>query len=295
MRTLLIFLCLFSLLLPLRAQQAHSIDNTLLWEVSGNGLKQPSYLFGTFHLLGRDFLQKMPRVEEKFQKTQAVVGEMVIDSSAILTSMSAMIMFNTTLDKLLSPEDYQLVAAYLKEVSGFEITPFNNMKPMTVQVLLSTMEWAKNNPGTGNDVPMDAYFQQQAATQGRKVIGLETMEDQLQALYGQYTLERQAEMLVRYVREKDKNRTEMQSMTLCYQNQDLACLQKLLFNTENYRPEEMAVLVDKRNLKWMEKLPVLMETSPVFVAVGAGHLVGENGLVSLLRKQGYTLTPQAVK
>ncbi len=163
---------------------------------------------------------------------------------------------------------------------------------MTVQVLLSTMEWAKNNPGTGNDVPMDSYFQQQAVKQGRKVIGLETMEDQLQALYGQYTLERQAEMLARYVREKDKNRAEMQSMTLCYQNQDLACLQKLLFSTENYRPEEMAALIDKRNLKWMEKLPVLMETSPVFVAVGAGHLVGENGLVSLLRKQGYTLTPK---
>ncbi|MBC7920939.1 MAG: TraB/GumN family protein [Ferruginibacter sp.] len=267
-------------------------ENAVLWEVSGKGLSQPSYLFGTFHLLTSDYLKTLPKVAEKLGLSGAVAGEVVMDSTVMMKLLPASMMSGTTLDQLLKPEEYQLTADYFKEVSGMDLKMLNSFKPMALQAAIIQFEWNKLNPTPYKNGPaMDSYFQQEAKAQGKTVVGLETVEDQIRALFDQFSLERQAAMLVESVKEKEKSREEMLKMAQCYQAQDLVCLQRMVYDPDNFRPEEMKTLLHDRNAAWMKKIPDLMQAKPTFIAVGAGHLVGEQGLISLLRQRGYAVKP----
>ena len=267
-------------------------ENAVLWEVSGKGLSQSSYLFGTFHLLTSDYLKTLPKVAEKLALSRTVAGEVLMDSTVMMKMLPASMMTGTTLDQLLKPEEYQLAAEYFKEVSGMDLKMLNSFKPMALQMTIIQFEWNKLNPTPYKNGPaMDVYFQQEAKAQGKTVVGLETVEDQIRAVFDQFSLERQSEMLVESVKDKQKTREEMLKMAQCYQAQDLACLQRMLHDPDSFRPEEMKTLLDDRNAAWMKQLPDLMQTAPAFIAVGAGHLVGERGLVSLLRQRGYTVKP----
>jgi uncharacterized protein len=279
-----------------RTSKAANTENALLWEISGKNLRQASYLFGTFHLITSDYLKSLPLVDEKLLAAQAVVGEMVMDSTVMMKLMPASMMTGTTLKQLLKPEDYQLVADYLKEVSGLELFMLGSLKPMALQAALMQFEWNKLNPQPVDaGQPMDIYFQRIAKEQGKKVLGLEKVEDQVKALFDQFPLKRQAEMLVESVKDKKKNSDDMQKLAECYRAQDLACLRQMMYGVDTFTPAEMKILLDDRNEEWARKMPDLMQQQATFFAVGAGHLVGEHGLVSLLRRQGYTVRPVKAK
>jgi uncharacterized protein YbaP (TraB family) len=289
-------------IIPSLAQKKAPSDNpsateqALLWEISGKNLSQPSYLFGTFHLLTSEYLQTQPRIEEKMQTSQVLAGEIVMDSIMMMRLMTASIMKENTLDLLLPPDDYQLVAAYFKELTGVNLQLLNTLKPMALQAALTQYEWATlNSPSDKSGVPIDIYLQQQAKQQGKTVIGLESLDDQLYALFDQFSLKRQADMLIEAVKKKKENRAEMLRMTSCYQAQDMECLRKMTYDSKEFSKEEFSVLLINRNLAWMNKLPDLMQSQPTFVAVGAGHLVGPQGLIGLLRQAGYTVKPIPLK
>ncbi|MBL0740291.1 TraB/GumN family protein [Chryseolinea lacunae] len=267
------------------------VENAVFWEVSGNGLTKPSYLFGTFHLKGAHYVDSLTQVMDKFKSSSALVGELLIDSTLTMKMMSASIMKDTTLDKLLGADDYQKTAVWLKEVSGYDLKLFNTMNPMTIQIVLMSMVQQKYFPMNGpQDAPMDIYFQQEAKKSNKKLVGLETFDDQLKALFGQFTLKRQAEMLMEFVNEKDKAKDEIIAMNRHYREGNLMKLEELMAK-QTYTEKEATVMLYDRNAKWMEQLPQLMKTQQTFVAVGALHLAGKMGLVSLLRKAGYTVKP----
>jgi uncharacterized protein YbaP (TraB family) len=108
-------------------------------------------------------------------------------------------------------------------------------------------------------------------------------------LFYSSSLKRQAEILVRAAKEKEKDRKEMIRMNGCYRAGDLDCLLAGMKADDGYSPEEMNNMLYARNRNWMLKLPDMMKAMPVFIAVGAGHLPGEGGLIDLLRKKGYTV------
>ena len=206
--------------------QSHQVENSVFWEVSGKGLTKPSYLFGTFHLLGRRYVDSLNNVTAKFQQSGTIVGELLMDSSMTMKLMIAASLKGTTLDKLLTPEVYNNTAVWLKELSGYDLKMFNGLNPMTIQVLLmATMQQKFYPMNPVEDVAMDMYFQQQGKKSGKKVIGLESLEVQIDALYGQFTYERQAAMLTEYVANKDKAFEEMLIMNKYYRQGNLGELE----------------------------------------------------------------------
>jgi uncharacterized protein YbaP (TraB family) len=269
------------------AQQSKS----LLWEVSGKGLKSSSYLFGTYHLITSSFVDSFPVVQEKLRETKSMAGELVMDSSLYPKITKAAMMPDSSLDQLLSKEDYKVVSDYLKEISGMSLALFNKMKPVMVNILIYTVLLPKSDAGTA----MDIYFQEVAKKTGKKVYGLETVEDQIAVLFDGMPVKRQAELLVRSVKEKEKNYREMMQMNQCYRNLDLNCLSSGMKEEEGYSDAELKKMVDSRNQKWMKVIPGLMQSGGVFIAVGAGHLPGEQGLLKLLEKEGYTVRAVEMK
>jgi uncharacterized protein len=267
------------------------VENSVFWQVSGKDLQQPSYLFGTFHLMGARYIDSLTRVMDKFSESKTLVGELLLDSTMTVKMMVAARLHETTLDKLLGPDDYQKTATWLKELSGYDLKIFNGMNPMTIQIFLMTMLQQKHFPLIGSaDVPMDLYLQQRGKKEGKKLVGLESFEVQVNALFNQFSIQRQAEMLMEFVNEKEKAKEELIQMNKSYRSGDLGKLEELLAE-QTYSEQEAKVMLDDRNKTWMEQLPSLMKEQPTFIAVGALHLSGKNGLIHLLREAGYIVTP----
>lgn len=265
---------------------------SLLWEVSGNGLKQPSYLFGTYHILKDSYLDKTPTVQRVFSAAQGIVVETTIDSSAMLRMAMRAIMPNNSLKKLLSESDYQLVADEFKRVTGIELIMFNQMKPIMVATTLS-LSYAEKEVDTLRSFtgqPLDLYFANEAQKQGKVLTPLETMDQQIGFLFDHDPVEQQAADLVRMVKEKEAMQGESKRLTDLYLASDLDGMWKL---SQVYEKKygDLSYLVNERNQAWMTKLPVLMDIRSTFIAVGALHLPGPTGIIALLRKAGYQLKP----
>ncbi|HTE31357.1 MAG TPA: TraB/GumN family protein [Chryseolinea sp.] len=266
------------------------VENSVFWEVKGKDLSHPSYLFGTFHLLGAHYIDSLSQVINNFERCNIVAGEILIDSTMTMKMMVAARLNGTSLDKLLGPADYSSTEAWVKELSGYDLSTFNGMNPIAIQIFLMAMLQQKYYPMKMGDEPMDLYFQKRGMAEGKTLIGLETFDIQINALFNQFSLERQVDMLTQFVHEKDKAKDELVLMNKSYRDGNLSKLESLLAE-QTYTKREAEVMLDERNHKWMQQLPDLMRQQPTFVAVGALHLAGENGLVALFRKAGYTVTP----
>ena len=135
---ILVVVCGLVLFQESRAQST-VVENSVFWEVTGKDLAEPSYLFGTFHLMGSRYIDSLTNVTDKFAHSKTVVSELLFDSTMTVRMMMAARMKDTTLTELLSPELYQQTAQWMKEVSGYDLRFFDGMNPMTIQILLMTM------------------------------------------------------------------------------------------------------------------------------------------------------------
>jgi uncharacterized protein YbaP (TraB family) len=270
--------------------QTKKAENSLLWEISGNGLKKTSYLFGTYHFAGKDFIDTMEVLQSKLNHADAIVGELVIDSTVAMKLGGYMLMKNNFLDKLLSAEEYQTVANYLKKIGGYDIKLFNSMNPAAVQVIILQLIAPKTF--TANNPALDQFFQDYSKTTNKKLFGLETVEDQAYVLFGN-SLERQKQLLLKSIKNEEENKRDSQKLYDNYIAQNLDELEKLFVKSDDYSQEELDKLLKNRNQKWLAQLPMLMENDGLFIAVGAGHLIGNDGLIKGLKKLGYTVKPLA--
>jgi len=279
----LIFFSMFLCLATIHAQ--------LLWKVTGKGLKHPSYLFGTHHLISIQFLDSIPGLFKAFNETDMVVGEMVMNNIDITAKIQqAAIMPNHTVIKdLLNDDEYKLVDNELKSVLKLGLKNLSIMNPSLILTMYE-MEIYKRLTGFTDGKQSDSYFQLVAAEKGKKVIGLETVDQQIAILFGNGSLERQANILVETIQHKDKTLSEMIQLNKLYKTgkiDELVDLSKGKDNTTEMTEEEYANLVDKRNAEWLKKLPAYFKETSSFVAVGAIHLGGKNGLVKQLQRAGY--------
>jgi len=280
----IISLCLF--LLSLSAIQAQ-----LLWKVTGKGLKHPSYLFGTYNFIPIQFLDSVPGLYKAFNSCNIIVGEMVMGNvEATAKIQQAAIMPNhIKMKDLLSDVEYKLVDAELKSVLKMGLKEVSMMNPSLI-LSLYKLELYKKLTGFSDDVQSDSYFQLVATEKDKKVVGLESIDQQIAILYGNGSLERQADILIESVQHKDSLLNEMIHLNKLYKAgkiDELVELSKGKDNTKYLTSEEYTKLVDKRNVDWMTKLPGLFKESACFVAVEALHLAGNNGLIKQLEKAGY--------
>lgn len=283
MKKSLVLSLFLAILLPTNAQ--------LLWEISGNGASQKSYVFGTHHLVPVSFLDSVPNIYKCFNRTQVVVGEFVMSELNVAEKIQAAATLpeKYSYHELYSDSDYQFVSNELKEVLQLSLNELGRLKPAMIQNLFLVTYHQKLFPNADNSM-LDSYFQRVADEQGKKVVGLETVDDQIHLLFESQSIERQAFLLLGTIKEKDKTEQELTKLNRFYKTGNL---EKLLIDFQNdtteFSPTEIEkyLLLDNRNLQWVSNLSPLLKQNSCFVAVGAMHLVGENGLINLLRKEGF--------
>ena len=292
MRQLILFsVCLLSL-----TAQAQS----LLWQISGNGLAKPSYLFGTYHILRDSYLKGDSLTRTHFERAEGVVVEMVFDSTERSKVVQHSTMIDNNLIRLIAPNDYKLVADEFNAVMGQELSFYNQIKPVIIATALSAA-YARRESDTLRHFtgqPIDLFFVRQTQAAKKPLIGLETLEEQLKLLYDRQPVEEQADQLVQLVKHHYESKTTNgPGLTDLYLKANLDGMWDL-FQRESNSPTDLYTLVEDRNVRWMSQLRTIMATRSTFIAVGAGHLPGPNGLLKLLREAGYTVqavrSPEAV-
>ncbi len=283
-----------TLLSKAHGQDAVRDDQTLFYEISGNGLAQPSHLFGTYHLLGDQYFNAIPRVKTAYEKSNGVVVEVVIDSTKLaMMGMQAM-MKDLTISGLVSEEDFKMIDEEVTAVTGMPLQALDQIKPVVVMLMMVLTYNQQENeailkqyPG----LPLDVYLAYNGKTSGKAVKALETLEEQITILYDSFTPEEQAEQLVEMIKDKENTRLSQKRLVGYYLAGDLGAMQAFNEELSAASPTDNSFLIEDRNHRWIEVVPEILQEGNQFIAVGALHLPGEEGLVTLLRNQGYTVTP----
>lgn len=271
----------------LASLKTNADDNTLLWEVSGNGLTKPSYLFGTFHLLCRDDIRFSDALKQGVQNAAEVYLELDMDDpSTLLGGLMLMNMKgNRKLKDLYTEVEYKRVVDYFRDSLQAPVNLFQSMKPYFLVALLYPKMLPCPTVSSVEDEIMKL-----AKQNGKEIKGLETMAFQA-SVFDSIPYDEQAAELLKSIDSMALSKKYFDSMVTAYKEQRIKELESLMKN-ENFGMEtNQDILLDKRNKNWVEQLKSIMKKEPVFVAVGAGHLPGETGLIVLLRKEGYKVRP----
>lgn len=276
-----------------------SAQSQLLWKISGNGLQQPSYIFGTYHLSPLSIKDSIASLPQAMQDIRQVYGELVMADMMkpeFLAQMQQQTMLpnDTTLKSLFTPEEFEVVSRAVTEYLKVDIALLDRIKPAALFQQLTVLFYMKHTPGYNPQEQLDASFQQEATEQGKKVGGLETAQSQVDILFNK-PLRRQAEDLYCFVSDPDKVERQVKEIIAAYTAQDLDKMLQLMEEKEGTScdptPEEMAQLLYDRNQAWVKQMPAIMQAAPTLFVVGAGHLPGEQGVLALLKAQDYTVEP----
>ncbi len=278
--------------------------NTLLWEISDNGLEQPSYLYGTMHVHDDRAFRFGDSVMVKFESVDAIaleiVDDMFTDPSKLDPSLLSDIMMDgAVLEDLIPRKDFQKVKKLFSEsldnmmpegqgatgflakmMSGFMV---NRIKPMFTATLISTRNSKMDHP-----LPLDSYLMEKGQSLGKEMIGIETAKEQMDAI-NRIPNEEQAQMLLEMIEDLDAADLEMEKMIEAYEQQDLNTILEMTTGMGGDAFEDE--LLVKRNNNMAERIDTIIQKRSTFVAVGTAHLIGETGLITQMADLGYTVRP----
>ena len=296
MKKIFLALLLIYFACTIHAQNGNEKTGSLLWEISGNGLEQPSYIFGTHHLFPLSFLDSITGLKQAFASCEQVVGELMLNDITALSveiQKAGIMPQDTTWQMLLSEDDYRFVDGRLTAIFGVGLQSFGIFKPSMVSMAYKVSFHEKTFSNINPNEAFDVWFQQQAIMRDIPVVGLETVQDQISVIFEMSSLKSQADDLVCALKNEDFMELNTKKLNHLYRNADLVGLYAMFFEESPClsNDEQQVAMNETRNKKWLEKLPFIMEDKPSFIAVGCLHLAGEVGLLFGLEKAGYTVKP----
>ena len=262
-------------------------DNTLLWRVSGNGIKDPSYLFGTFHLLCKEDIHFSEQLKKAIKRSNTIYMEMDMDDPS--TMLSGMLYMNMKdgkkLEDLYSPEEYERLENYFSDTLNMPLMLLQKAKPYFLVALLYPRMMNCETPAGVEEELMKI-----AKESKKEIKGLETMQFQA-SVFDSIPYEWQAKELLKSIDSFSVYKDEFDKMLALYKNQQLDSMESMIDKSEFGADRYGDLLLTDRNKNWVKQLKTIMKNESVFVAVGAGHLLGDTGLINLLKKAGYKVEP----
>lgn len=268
-------------------------EKALLWEIRVPGAKSPSYVFGTIHLIQKENFFLPAGTMTAFDKSQKVFFEIDMaemnDMSAMMGLMDKLMMKDgKTLRDLLSEGDYDKVNDFFKS-KGLPLVFLERMKPM----FLTVLTYGDMKPDALQSGDMKSYefeFMEMATQTKKPTAGLETIEFQI-GVFDKIPYETQAKMLVDAIEQSSGQDDEFDKMIELYKQQDIKALVTSIGESETGLGDFEDILLHERNKNW---IPIIVEEAkkqPAFFTVGAGHLAGKYGVLTLLKDQGVVVKP----
>ena len=286
MKKIFSLLAFFILTLTANAQTTDTSNNSLLWRITGKGMQRPSYIFGTIHMICSDDYVWTDKMKQALDETPDVCFEMNISDPNVMMQATAGLMDNSgkKLKDYFTPQQYQQLSKYVTDSLNMDISMFQQLKPVALQTLFGT-----KSAGCPDPKSYEENIMSYAQLKHKKMDGLEEAKEQIDVL-SSIPVDTVIKAIMDDLNGKGDDAGEYTTLVGAYKKQDLPALYKLIMESKD-EGDDMAIFLDERNKKWIARMAAKMSQQPVFFAVGAGHLWGINGVINLLRKNGYIVTP----
>ena len=301
------------LLMILAAMMISLASNAqVLYKISGNGLKKESYVLGTVHVIKGSFLDTIPGANRVIDDVEQVCGELDMrhmTNQDTLLSLAQLMMLpeDSVATEIMTEDEFAKLCRVVNENFNIDL---NNPQYATLLkfyrvVLMTSLSQVSEMmklqkamaEGTLTETPepvMDVFIQQKAIGQNKPVFGLEYYSFQIKMLTSllEMPLHEQYKQLIESFEKKEKGERIVKSLIDAYKSFNLDRLSEALKSETGFENIENKVF-DSRNENWAQKMPSIMSEKSTLFAVGVGHLIGDKGILQLLKKQGYKV--KAVK
>jgi uncharacterized protein YbaP (TraB family) len=261
-----------------------STANTqLLYQISGNGLKQNSYLFGTIHTMPKEDFEMPKKVMDALKSCATIALEIDIDmsmSEKIEIAKMTLIPNGETLKNYMADTSYVKLKSYCIDSLGWKDGKFEqyaHLKPFFFSSLVLQEK-------IGKQKSFEMEFDKLAKKYKKPLIGLETVMYQMETI-DRISIKDQVQFMDDF-----SNMSEFDVLFKLYEKEDINGLYNLIAAETDMLPEFNHWFLDVRNANWIPVIEKQINKEATFIAVGAGHLGGTNGVLELLKKQGYTIT-----
>ena len=287
-----IFQALVLLLVTCNTQAQYK---SLLWRITGNGLKDTSYLYGSMHTADSRIIDMSKKTKPYFDASKAYAMEidpdMDKDMSGLTGMMGKMMMGKGySLQNMIPAKEYAFLDSICSGEIGLPMMMFDNVAPVVIMTIFEGVSMGLDQGAADGKVPvLDLYLHEQAKNAGKKIIGIETVSEQLSAI-NSLSFKEQADMLVQEVDSFQVNKTGGTEVLKYYLNQDLDSLSASDDDSQKSDKFYKALVVD-RNARMADRIAVFIKKQPTFIAIGALHLPGDIGVINRLRKKGFTVEP----
>lgn len=282
------YLFIFLLLIVQSGFSQEIKEKSLLWEISGNGLEEPSYLFGTIHISCQGDVLMFPELQSAFDQTDQLLLELDMDDPNMMGKMMEASLskdgkkVSEKLDAGLSAKVDSLLQARM----GIGLLMVDNLNLPTLSMQLGLL--ALKCP---MDLGYDMMLLGEAKNAKKEVKGLESMDEQIELLLSQPEAE-SIQSITYLVNNFVEAENELAKMMEFYRTNDVQGLYdftKSSFEDPKYPQGNLEEFLDQRNQNWIPVIEKEIQSTPSLIAVGAAHLAGEKGVINLLKSKGYKL------
>jgi uncharacterized protein YbaP (TraB family) len=262
--------------------EAQNLEKSLLWKISGNGIKEASYLYGTIHITCDATLPQ--KAIKALEETDQLYLELDMDDPKLQQNMMQGMMMNDgkTMSSLASEEDFKIVDAFLQKQLGYSAKMLNSIKPFMVSAMLYP-KMINCEMQSVEQKLMDVTNEQK-----EEVFGLESVAEQMKVFDAIPYDVQMSELIKTAKNDLEKDKKEMDLFMNFYKSEDISAMYNVTQDSENEITSKFEeILLSDRNKKWIPIIEKVAKEKPTFFGVGAGHLGGELGVIQLLRKKGY--------
>lgn len=263
-------------------------ESSLLWKIEKEGMTTDAYLYGTMHLINKEYFYFPEKLQNLVKKSDVLVMEL----GALPDYASAMSLMllpeGESINDYFTEEQMELVYDFMESEmnmnkEAFDLA-FGRMKPFIILQLVTSKQFS------GETESFELSFTNLAKENEIEIIGLETVEQQL-GFFDQIPQSGMGSMITQYFEEKDKMEEETEKLQKIYRAGNLDSLAVFMKETSQELLDFEDILLTNRNKAWIPEIEKIISEKNAFIAVGAAHLAGENGVIELLKKKGYTVQP----
>jgi len=279
------FFVLFTFLFSHTVQAQKQRDHYgLLWKISGNGLSKPSYLFGTMHLTDQRVFDFSDSVIVKIQECDGFALEFSPDSvsqfiAQMIMNQNSENIVTRDFKKELTKQEYDILKQKLLSDASINLDQIKDKTPGEIANLLNSPVLSKNDKSNF----LDGYLYRIALGEKKKMFGLEKASDRTEL--SESTYEKGMKELRKIIHASEYEKT-LDKWIEVYHEGDIDQINRMMME----RSDSSIDILNYRNHNMADRIQEISPVQSVFYAVGAAHLVGEEGLISLLRKKGFTVT-----
>lgn len=277
-----LFLIIFILVFPFCNSFAQQeLPHSLLWEISGKGLEKPSYLLGTFHMVCQEDLKLEDKVVRVVEAVEQLALEVNLTDPNEVMNLQELMYTETSLSSQLNEQEVEELRTLLRETYQLELEAVDHVVPIGLLGLMAS----KAVPCQVKGYDMEVL--ERAIQLKKEVIGLEHFKDQIEVTNQLYS----AQEILAQLKQEDDFENYYKEMAFAFFKEDVTTLYSLVTNPMFMTVEARKLLLDNRNANWLIKMKAIMPTTSTLFAVGAGHLGGEQGVIQLLKNNGFIVKP----